>query len=198
MSDERDTADVSWVQDSLNANTQVGKAARIISRWGQDWHREFRDPKTYDSAYNDILDLRDTITTLLAERDALKQELAGMQEERRQSGKDWLALVRAIAAINDTDEWALADDATLLEQFDPWQALRELAQAEQWQPVQDGTYNDLIGRHAYIEDGGKRFGMNVPDYDCSTGEWFETPCYADMYDCRLCRRVPSVEVQSGE
>lgn len=63
-----------------------------------------------------------------------------------------------------------------------------------WEPVPDGVYKHLIGRESCIEEGGKRFSIDVPEYDCNTGEWYDTPCYTDMQDIRLCRLVEAPPV----
>lgn len=86
-----------------------------------------------------------------AERDAANARLAELEAanaELQQCSKDWLAMMRAVAEVADTinshsespdNEWGLADDATLLEQFDPWQALRdanaELQRRGEWEVV---------------------------------------------------------------
>lgn len=73
-----------WINASMNANTQLGMAARIISRWGKDWHKEGRDQATYTSAHNDIMDLADTITKLLAGKATATDQgkAVGAQEEQ--------------------------------------------------------------------------------------------------------------------
>lgn len=48
-------------------------------------------------------------------------------EANQQSDKDWLAMYKAIAQTTaDATEWELADDATLMEEFDPWDVLRAM------------------------------------------------------------------------
>lgn len=70
-----------WVNAELNSNSQLGIAARIISRWGKDWHRDGRDEATYASAYNDIADFADALTKQLAAR-ATDQATIQQQQER--------------------------------------------------------------------------------------------------------------------
>jgi len=71
---------------------------------------------------------------VLAEKDAtiddLRVQLATAQREAKQQDSDWLAVMKAIAvvvnALDSDNAWTHTDDGTLLEQFDPWQALREI------------------------------------------------------------------------
>lgn len=49
---------------------QLESAQIIRESWGKDWHREGRDKSTYNTAYNDILDLGDTIDKLLTDLEA--------------------------------------------------------------------------------------------------------------------------------
>ena len=74
----------------------------------------------------------DAVNEIMQEmRDSYEARLAELQQQ----DKDWLAMLRAIAKLADKMEaskaepdnkWCDADDATLLEQFDPWQTLREV------------------------------------------------------------------------
>jgi hypothetical protein len=89
-----------------------------------------------------------------AEHDSLTAQL---DTARLQRDEDWLVMLHAIAPLadlldTDSNRWGDADDITLLEQFDPWQTLRdacaeiarlqsELAAAKEWEDVE---YNDAI------------------------------------------------------
>lgn len=97
-----------WVNAEMNSNTQLGIAARIISRWGKDWHKEGRDEATYQSAHNDIEDLADALTKQLAE----------LERERNAS---------RINDANLTGDLALAQDE-----------LAAVRAEARWEPVSDG------------------------------------------------------------
>jgi len=70
-----------------------------------------------------FVDLYDTVL-------ALRAQLATAQRASQQQDSDWLAVMKAIAvvvnALDSDNAWTHTDDGTLLEQFDPWQALREI------------------------------------------------------------------------
>lgn len=71
-------------------------------------------------------------------RNEYENQLAAVRAEIKQQDSDWLAMLKAIVALDPTSEWSEAHDDDLWEQFDPWQALRELA--GEWERVPDGTY----------------------------------------------------------
>lgn len=84
-------------------------------------------------------------------------------EQVKQQDSDWLAMLRAIAKLADRLEadktepdnaWCDADDATLMEQFDPWQTLREveaaLATLGAWEPLLDDYWG-----HFNVERNGR-------------------------------------------
>lgn len=48
----------------LQATGKVGIAARVVDRWGQDWHKHGWDADTYRRVHNDILDMADAIDDL--------------------------------------------------------------------------------------------------------------------------------------
>lgn len=72
-----------WVNEELNSNSKLGVAARLMSRWGKDWHKEFMS-LTYDYAHNEIADMADAITTLLIERDECEAELYKLKAQLAQ------------------------------------------------------------------------------------------------------------------
>lgn len=68
-------------QDAGPLQAQVDLANRIRGRWGQDWHKADRDPDTYLSAHNDVLDLVDTIDALQARIATLQARIATLTAE---------------------------------------------------------------------------------------------------------------------
>ena len=72
-----------WVNEHLSQPNQLGIAARLLSRWGKNWHKEKQDKATYDRAHNDIADLADTITSLLMDIDRLRQQVTQLTERNQ-------------------------------------------------------------------------------------------------------------------
>lgn len=104
-----------------------------------------------DIASHNALHFAKRTSDLEAERDEARRRIAELEATTKQQDSDWLAMLRAISTLADRleadkaepdNEWCKADDATLLEQFDPWQTLRELEAAQGWEPVPDGVYGD--------------------------------------------------------
>lgn len=55
----------SWdYKQLLQDTTKVGTAARIVSRWEQEWHKDGWDADEYQHVLNDILDMADAIADL--------------------------------------------------------------------------------------------------------------------------------------
>lgn len=51
--------------------------------------------------------------------------MAEEQTDEQRHLADWLKLVREISTLAPAEEeWALAGDSTLLEEFDPWECIR--------------------------------------------------------------------------
>lgn len=118
-----------WVNEHLSQPNQLGIAARLLSRWGKNWHKEKQDKATYDRAHNDIADLADTITSLLMDIDRLRQQVTQLQDT-----------IDGYAGV--LDDWR--DEAR------KWQRKgaeleAALAAASQWQPLPPGSH--------YIEYG---------------------------------------------
>lgn len=70
-------------------------------------------------------DMRDkAVRGLFAERNALRTANQEQAAEISQWRKDWLLMLRTIAAFNS--DWADATDSDLCEEFDPWEELRRV------------------------------------------------------------------------
>lgn len=131
-----------WVNEYLNSPAMLGLAARTVSRWGKDWHKEGKDTKQYQSAHNDIMDMADVITSLLSE-----QLADGWTDERiRARAEVWQMLLLGHANMSSADYI----EAAMIEVRDSLQAERaalvqrvselkaQLAQAH-------GVYREVAG-----------------------------------------------------
>lgn len=93
-----------WVNVNLNANSQLGIAARVLARWPQDWYKEsYIDPHDHERAYDSIQDLADTITSQcarIAELEAQNARFVGRIAE----------LVAAVGLLEAAQDWERVPD----------------------------------------------------------------------------------------
>lgn len=68
-----------WLNENLSANSKLGVAARVLSRWGEDWHRERE--VTYDFAHAELADLADAITSILVTSDDLQARITELEAQ---------------------------------------------------------------------------------------------------------------------